>query len=65
MVCEQAKNTTAKDLAAHSGMQPDQAYIASKRMLAMTGVQLRQYRPQHQISLQMGLNRVDLSSRVK
>lgn len=46
-------------------MQPDQAYIASKRMLAMTGVQLRQYRPQHQISLQMGLNRVNLSSRVK
>ena len=50
----QAKNTTVRDLAVHSGMQPDQAYAASKRMLAMTGVQLRQYRPQHEICLRMG-----------
>lgn len=53
----QAKNTTVRDLAVHSGMQPDQAYAASKRMLAMTGVQLRQYRPKHEISLRMGVSK--------
>lgn len=55
----QAKNTTVRDLAVHSGMQPDQAYAASKRMLAMTGVQLRQYRPQQQVSLHMGTGKAD------
>lgn len=58
----QSKNMTARDLAERSGMQPDQAYAASKRMLAMTGVQLRQYRPQRQISLHMGASQVEVAA---
>lgn len=58
----ESKNTTARDLAVRSGMQPDQVYAASKRMLAMTGVQLRQYQPQRQISLHMGASRVDVAA---
>ena len=53
--CIQGKDASVKqasrETAANGGMRPEEAYTAAKRMLAMTGVSLRQFRPQQELCI--------------
>ena len=47
----QDKNMTAGEAPPAGGILPGQAYVASKRMLTMAGVQFRQYKPRRPICI--------------